>query len=70
MARPVELRCGVFNKGFLVNHWRDFLSCRLVRGADQILCTSVLLQLTRYRDLRQDMNGVYKMHNSIKSWVT
>ena len=23
MARPMKLRCCVFNKVFLVNHWRD-----------------------------------------------
>ena len=26
MARPMRLRCGVFNKVFLVNHWRDILN--------------------------------------------
>ena len=27
MARPMKLRCCVFNKVFLVNHWRDILNC-------------------------------------------
>ena len=27
MARPMKLRCCVFNKVFLVNHWRDTLNC-------------------------------------------
>ena len=27
MARPMKLRCCVFNKVFLVNHWCDILNC-------------------------------------------
>ena len=27
MARPMKLRCCVFNKVFLVNHWHDILNC-------------------------------------------
>ena len=27
MARPMKLRCGVFNKVFVVNLWRDVLNC-------------------------------------------
>ena len=27
MAWPMKLRCCVFNKVFLVNHWRDILNC-------------------------------------------
>ena len=27
MARPMELRCCVFNKVYLGNHWRDILNC-------------------------------------------
>ena len=27
MARPMKLRCCVFNKVFLVNHWYDILHC-------------------------------------------
>ena len=27
VARPMTLRCYVFNKGFLANHWRDIHDC-------------------------------------------
>ena len=27
MARPMQLRCCMFNKVFLVNHWRDIFNC-------------------------------------------
>ena len=27
MARPVKLRLCMFNKVFLVNHWRDIINC-------------------------------------------
>ena len=27
MAWPMKLRCCVFNKVFLVNHWHDILNC-------------------------------------------
>ena len=27
MARPMKLRCSVFNKVFVVNQWRDILNC-------------------------------------------
>ena len=26
MVRPMKLRCCVFNKVYIVNHWRDILS--------------------------------------------
>ena len=29
-VRPMKFKCGVFNKVFLVNHWRDILNCRYV----------------------------------------
>ena len=40
LARPIELRSGVFNKVFLVNHWRDILncSCKWLCFSDSYMC--------------------------------
>ena len=27
LSNSMKLRCGVFNKVFLVNHWHDILNC-------------------------------------------
>ena len=30
VARPMKIRCCVFNKVFLVNNWRDILNCSYI----------------------------------------
>ena len=30
MVQAMKIRCGVFNKIFLVNHWCDILDCSIV----------------------------------------
>ena len=40
MARPMKLRWCVFNKVFLVNHWRDIVNCDIVN------CGCVLVTLS------------------------